>query len=50
MINSKELTKRFEPIEHNTMLKPGVNRLECFEWDKKRYQSDISFYVLLLST
>ena len=56
-------SKRFIPIKLNTMFKPCVRHLECFERNKKRYQgqktipgtkNDIRvtyrFYVLLLST
>ena len=31
-------SKRFKPIKLNTMFKPCIRHLECFERDKKRYQ------------
>ncbi len=31
-------SKRFKPIKLNTMFKPCVRHLECFEQDKKRHQ------------
>ncbi len=31
-------SKRFKPIELNTMFEPCFSHLECFERDKKRYQ------------